>query len=172
MKRICLSVLCISFVVAVNAQTNKNDWMVGGHLRLNTSSSNTEIGFSPSAGLFVIDNLAIGGNVLFNYSKAGDNKRTDVGIGPFARYIFTSQNNVRPIIQTSFNFLSTRNEAGNTSSTQNGINYFIGGGASIFLSDRVSIDGLMGYQHSKYKGFDGSGGFALNIGFQVYLPKK
>jgi hypothetical protein len=30
----------------------------------------------------------------------------------------------------------------------------------------------MGYSHTKYSGFEGSGGFNLGIGFQVYLSRR
>ena len=42
----------------------------------------------------------------------------------------------------------------------------------IFINENVSIELLAGYSHTKYKDFEGSGGFNLGIGFQVYLSKK
>ena len=172
MKRIFLSLFIIVVAFAtVKAQTEKGDWMVGGNLRLNTTRNNTEISFTPNAGAFIIHNLAIGGNFTLQYSKTGLNKYTSFGIGPFARYYFTNAN-VRPLLHGSFNYLSTKSKIGNSaSSTNTGINYFLGGGAAIFISDQVSIDGILGYDHTKYKNYDGSGGFALNIGFQVYIHK-
>ena len=35
----------------------------------------------------------------------------------------------------------------------------------------ILADALMGYDRTKYKNFSGSGGFAFNVGFQVYLLK-
>jgi outer membrane protein len=171
MRKILLSLTLVLAFACTQAQTERGDWMVGGSFQLNTSENNTQIALTPNAGLFVINNLAIGGNVIIDYSKVGDNKRTDIGIGPFIRYYFT-QAKVRPILHGSFNFISSRNKTPLYSNTENGINYFLGGGAAIFISDQVSIDGLMGYAHSKYSDFDGSGGFALTIGFQVYLLKR
>jgi hypothetical protein len=154
-----------------NAQTEKGDWMVGGGLRLNTADNSTEIAFQPNAGLFVIKNLAVGGSISLDYSKTGLNKVTTFGIGPFVRYYFTSAK-VRPILQGNLNYLSTKVDLGGNSSTNNGLNFFLGGGAAIFVSDQVSLDILMGYDHTKYKNFEGSGGFALTIGFQVYLLRR
>ncbi len=173
MKKIILGLIALTGISVVNAQTQQGDWMVGGNFRLNTSDNNTQIAFTPNVGAFVIDNLAIGGNINFSYSKTGNNKYTSFGIGPFARYYFTTDNQpIRPIVQGSFNYLSTKNKIGNSvSSTNNGSNYFIGGGAAMFISNNVSIDALLGYDHTKYKNFDGSGGFAFNIGFQVYINK-
>lgn len=171
MKKFLLALSFISGFVIANAQTEKGDWMVGGGFQLNTADNDTRIALSPNAGLFVIPNLAVGANLLFDYSKNGDNKRTDFGVGPFVRYYFTKAN-VRPILQGSFNFLSSRNKTPQASNTENGISYFLGGGIAAFISDQVSIDGVLGYSHSKYEDFDGSGGFAMTMGFQVYILKR
>jgi len=174
MKKILFALAFFTGISAVNAQTQKNDWMIGGNFRLNTSDNNTQIAFTPNAGLFVINNLAVGGNISLSYSKSGNNKFTSFGIGPFVRYYFTTETQaVRPMLHGSFNYLSTKNKIGNNaSSTNTGSNFFIGGGAAIFISKNVSIDALMGYDRTKYSDFDGSGGFAFNIGFQVYLLKN
>jgi hypothetical protein len=106
-----------------------------------------------------------------NYTKAGDTKVTSFGIGPFVRYYFTNAN-VRPLLHANLNYLSSKVKTPVITSTNNGLNFFLGGGAAIFVSDQVSLDILLGYDHTKYKDFDGSGGFALTIGFQVYLLKR
>jgi Outer membrane protein beta-barrel domain len=168
MKKIITTVFFIISIVMTNAQTKKGDWMVGGGLRLNTSENNTEIAFEPNAGIFIINNFAFGGNIALDYTKAGDTKITSFGIGPFLRYYFTNAH-VRPLIHGHVNYLSTKVKTPGTTSTNNGVNFFLGGGAAIFIGDQVSLDILLGYDHTKYKDFDGSGGFALTIGFQVYL---
>jgi hypothetical protein len=173
MKKVFLGLAVMTIVSFSNAQTNKGDWMVGGNLRLNTAENNTQISFTPNAGVFVVDNLAIGGNFGLSYSKSGNNKFTSFNIGPFARYYFTTETQtIRPLLHATFNYLSTKSKISNTaSSTNTGLNFFIGGGAAAFITENVSIDALLGYDRTKYKNFDGSGGFAFNIGFQVYLLK-
>ena len=169
MKKMLLILILASGVIIANAQTKKGDWMLGGNFSLNTSDNNTEIALTPDAGLFIINNLALGANLGFIYSKSGDANVTSFGIGPFLRYYFTNAR-VRPILHGSLNFLSQKTKiSGFPSTTNNARSYFLGGGAAIFISDQVSIDGLMGYSHSKFKGFDGGGGFAMTIGFQVYI---
>jgi hypothetical protein len=174
MKKIIFGFICLFYGLFAAAQTENGDWLVGGNFGLNTSKNNTLIAFTPNAGYFVVNNLALGGNFSLNYSKSGNNKFTSFEVGPFARYYFTTQQQtVRPILHASFNYLSTKNKINNVSSSTNtGSNYFIGGGAAAFISRNVSIDALLGYDHTKYKNFDGSGGFAFNIGFQVYLLKS
>jgi len=172
MKKILLSLVLLSVFFVAKAQTGKGDWMIGGSFRLNTSDNNTEIALTPDAGIFIINNLALGVNLGFVYLKAGDVKVTSFGIGPFARYYFTDAK-VRPILHGNLNFMSRKTEiAGVPSTTNNITSYFLGGGAAIFISDQVSIDGLMGYANSKVKNSSGNGGFALSIGFQIYLLRK
>lgn len=171
MKKITAFFIMLATAGALQAQTNTGDWMVGGTFKINTSKENTQIGFTPSAGTFVVNNLAIGVNLLFDYSKIGDNKETDFGIGPFVRYYFTEAD-IRPVFHGNLSFLSSRTKTPDESVTNSGLNFFLGAGAAIFISEHVSIDILMGYDHTKLKGFDGSGGFALHAGFQVYLHKS
>lgn len=172
MKKYLILLTLLTGVHYGNAQTSMNDWMVGGNFRLNTTDNNTQIAFTPNAGIFITDNLAFGGNLSLSYSKSGNNKYTSFGIGPFMRYYFTTESQaVRPILHGSFNFLSNKQKIGSLSSTNSGTNFFVGGGAAMFISKNVSIDALMGYDRTKFKNFNGSGGFAFNIGFQVYLLK-
>jgi len=172
MKKYLILLALLTGVYYGNAQTSMNDWMVGGNFRLNTTDNNTQIAFTPNAGIFITDNFAFGGNIAVSYSKSGNNKYTAFGIGPFMRYYFTTETQaVRPILHGSFNFLSNKQKIGSLSSTNSGTNFFVGGGAAMFISKNVSIDALMGYDRTKYKNFNGSGGFAFNIGFQVYLLK-
>ena len=171
MKKIITATLLVALFTIANAQTEKGDWMVGGGLRLNTSDNNTEIAIQPTAGIFFVNNLAFGGNIALDYVKSGDTKVTSFGIGPFLRYYFTHAK-VRPMLHGAINYLSSKVKTPGNSSTNNGFNFFLGGGAAIFISDQVSLDILLGYDHTKYKDFDGSGGFALTIGFQVYLLQR
>ena len=171
MKKYFALILLTGLTGLAKAQTSKSDWMAGGNIVLNTSNNNTAISFSPSAGAFVINNLAVGGEFLLDYSKTGNNKVTNFGFGPFVRYYFTSAD-VRPIMQGNFGYISQRSTISNVGSTNNGTHYFLGGGAAIFISNQVSLDILMGYDHSKYSDFDGTGGFKLSVGFQVYLLKR
>jgi outer membrane protein len=170
MKKIILAILLSGVFITVNAQTEKGDWIVGGRIDLNTSDNNTHIGFSPNGAYFLINNLAIGGNLMIDYSKSGDNKVTNLGIGPFARYYFT-QAMARPLLQASVDYISRQIKDPIFSSTNNGVNIFIAGGLAVFINENVAIEVLAGYSNTKYKGFDGSGGFNLGIGFQVYLKK-
>src|SRR6185503_6556442 len=86
MKKILSTVFLATIFFGVNAQTEKGDWMIGGRVDLNTGKNSSQVRFNPGAGVFVINNLAIGGNFAIDYAKSGDTKTTTFGVGPFARY--------------------------------------------------------------------------------------
>ena len=170
MRKIITGIFLIFIFYTVSGQTEKGDWLVGGRVDLNTGENSTHIGFSPSAGFFVIDKLAVGGNVSLNYSKTGENKITSLGIGPFVRYYFTDAK-ARPLLHGAFNYLSSKVKTPQVSTTNNGVNFLIAAGLALFINDNVAIEPLAGYSYSKFEDFDGSGGFNFGIGFQVYLRK-
>lgn len=171
MKKIFAIILLTGILYTVNAQTDKGDWLVGGRFDLNTAKNSSQFSFSPNAGVFVINNLAVGGNFGIDYAKSGDVKTTSFGIGPFARYYFTTSN-TKPLLHTAFNYISSKVKGPNTSITNNGFNFIAAGGVALFMNQNVALEILAGYSHTKYKDFDGSGGFSMGIGFQVYLSKK
>ena len=171
MRKIIAVILLTSIFYTVKAQTEKGDWIVGGRVDLNTGENSTQIRFNPGAGVFVINNLAIGGNFVIDYAKSGDLKTTNFGFGPFARYYFT-QGNAKPLLHTAFNYISSKAKGPSTSITNNGINFLAAGGVALFINQNVAVEILAGYSHTKFKDFDGSGGFNLGIGFQVYLSKR
>ena len=171
MKSVIVTLLMLFVSFLINAQTDQGDWIVGGRLDLNTGENSTRIGINPNAGIFVADNFAVGGNFLIDYSKSGNVKSTDFGIGPFLRYYFL-KGTTKPLIHTSFRYLSSKVKGPSFSSTNNGSNFLIAGGVAVFINENVAIETLAGYARTKYKDFDASGGFSLGIGFQVYLTKR
>jgi hypothetical protein len=164
---IFILLLCPGFL---KAQTEKGDWLVGGLLDLNTAKNSTTFEFSPNAGYFVLDNLAIGGNLVFAYDKFGDLKATTFGIGPFARYYFTDSK-IRPFFAGDMTFEKIKFTTTVGSSTEDAFSWFLGGGAAFFINENVAVDGLIGYAHSKVSDEEGTGGLRLRVGFQVYINR-
>lgn len=163
--------LLVFFVMtgAAFAQTEKGNWLVGGNIGLNTPKTNTTFNVSPNAGFFFIDNFAAGAMFNYNYNKTETRKNTDFGFGPFARYYFGSSN-TRPLLHAQYNYLSTKTTVGTVSSTLNGGEFYVAGGLAAFINRNVALEGLAGYDYTKHRhSTDGSGGFKLMIGFQVYL---
>lgn len=159
------------YVGTVSAQTEKGDWLVGGILDLNTAKNSTTFNFSPNAGYFIVNNLAIGGNLVFAYDKLGDTRVNTFGIGPFVRYYFTDEK-VRPFFAGDMTFERLKFETSQGSSTEDAFSWFLGGGAAFFINENVAVDGIIGYAHSKVSDEDGSGGLRLRVGFQVYINRS
>lgn len=170
MKKSFLALLTFMAIgLAASAQTEQGNYLVGGNFILNTPKNNTQIAFTPSAGYFVINNLAVGANLNLSYTKTTA-KTTGLGIGPFARY-YLGTLNIRPFGEADFNFTSTKTKVSTVSTSSNGTNFFLGAGLAAFINRNVAVEGLAGYSHSNYSHSNGSGGFNLRIGFQVYLSK-
>jgi hypothetical protein len=170
MKSLYILLLAISFSIGVSAQTEQGNWLVGGNFTLNTASNNTQIGLNPTAGYFVMNNLAVGGTVALGYSQLGENKSTTFGIGPLARYYF-GQKNIRPFVNGEFTFQSLKFKSPTETNTENGVNFLLGLGLAGFLNPNVALEAIAGYNHTRLEG-NGDGGFAMRVGFQVYLRPK
>src|SRR5688572_26597511 len=105
MKTNLLLMMMLVSALAVNAQFNKGRMLVAGEFSF-TSTTNksksastttenfktTSVGFSPSIGYFVMDNLAVGASIGASTSKTKDSDSDQVvntsnfTFGPFARY--------------------------------------------------------------------------------------
>lgn len=167
-KAVATFLFSLYFISNADAQTGKGDWLIGGILELNTAKNSSTFEFSPNAGYFIIDNLAIGAKLIYSYDKLGDLKINSFGVGPFVRYYFT-ESNIKPFFAGDFDFQNQKISTGFGSSTENAFNYFLGGGAAIFINENVAVEGLIGYRHTKVKEEEGNGGLNLRVGFQVYI---
>ena len=171
MKKTMLSVIICCVAYAVQGQTEKDDWLIGGTLQFNTSKANSVFQFSPQVGYFIINNFAIGGRFVVDHNKLGDDRTTAIGAGPFARYYFLKAK-FRPFVAADMDFSSVKRKTGSTpSSTETAFNYFIGGGGAFFISDNVALETIMGYRYTKVENKESAGGFNFRIGFQVYINR-
>lgn len=171
-KQLCLlTVLLVVTAATVSAQTEKGDWMVGGNFALNTAKNNAVFSLTPSAGYFFARNFVGGGIFSFTYSKQGDAKSTSVGAGPFARYYF-GNSHLKPMVVAEFVFGNTADKLGTEKVNSSYRSMLLGGGLAAFVNENVAIETIAGYNRSKREDFDGSNGFALKVGFQVYLSPR
>lgn len=171
MKKLLLSTaVFMAFFTVAKAQTEMGNWLVGGNLGLNTAKNNTRITLTPSAGYFFARNFAAGAMLNVDYSTLGSTKTTSFGVGPFARYYFGTLN-IRPFADVELAFQTQKVKTEVSSNTFNSTQYFLGGGLAAFINRNVAIEGLAGYSHTAIKNYDGSGGFNLRVGFQVYISR-
>lgn len=144
--------------------------------------------FNPSAGYFIMDNLAIGlsFNITSSKTEIDDenyNKSTSTLIAPTAMYYFPVDGKIRPFAQLSIGLQSVTNKAKTPSGmynseykqTLNGCGVNIGGGVAYFVSNYVSIDLCLSYTKSSLKDTDDKefkhkqSTFGSNIGISLYF---
>lgn len=198
MKRIVIVLALAMISSGAFAQFNKGRYLVGGSLRLDTYTSKTKSGstttkggnstdftLSPSAGYFVIDNLAVGASLDFGASStkytgsSGKSSSTSIGLSPFVRY-YLSQG---IFFQGQVGFGSQNSKSptggGTTSTTKYSTsNWSLGAGYAYFLNDFVAVEPMIGYGSNSQKTTSGPDvkysqpGLFIKVGFQVYLGAR
>jgi outer membrane protein len=158
MKKVTILFVLICALVAYNsnAQTSQGAMMLGGSLEFysqgfqgNSDAGNSGLGFSPSFGYFVADNLAVGaGLVLSTETFDGGTTKTvvtDFGIAPFARYYkFTSNEDFAFFAQATLSFLKGKSDqtpdpVGGDVKTST-ISFGVSPGFAYFFNDHWSVD--------------------------------
>lgn len=146
--------------------------MVGSSIGgLNFSGSSTNVSFYPRAGYFVVDNLAVGLSIYVDYSSTSNNGgSTSLGVGPFVRYYF-GDGKLKPLLEANFNYIhgSYKYFNGQTTESDSYTNASLKGGVAYFISDNVSIDGIVGYTRDLQSGMGNLGSIGISFGFQVFL---
>jgi outer membrane protein W len=165
-----LLVIILLISVQVSAQTDKGTIMAGGQLAFTTNKNASSFRLNPNFGYFVGDNLAVGGNVRFDFSKAGTVSANEFGIGPFMRYYF-GKAETKPFLVVSADYLTNTVKTDVTKISNSGFGFLTGLGFAAFLNRNVGVEGIAGYNYAKYTNADGNGGFSLSLGFQLYFNK-
>jgi hypothetical protein len=197
MKNLFLSVIILLFFCSlVTAQFNSGSKMVGASTSLDlgfnsqkytTSASSTKyttIDINPRAAYFIMNGVAVGGDVnyYFSRSKTGANgpfTTTTFLIGPFGRYYYKSVGPVRTFGEARFGGGTSairNNIATNGNIDRTNILYAGAGvGAAFFLADNFSLEALLGYtyEHRKNQAVSNekinSHGIMLSFGFAFYF---
>ena len=169
MKKLMFLLLACTSLGAF-AQTEKGNLMVGGQLNLNTNEDGSEFRFNPQLGYFFANNFALGGQFSFDFSKAGNVRVNEFGVGPFARYYF-GKGQTKPFLVSAVDYLSTSTKANNIEVNSNGWSFLAGAGFAAFLNRTVALEGIIGYRYADYSNTSGSGGLNLSLGFQLYFGK-
>jgi len=161
-----LSFLICCFAATLSAQTQQGSVMIGGNAGFQSNDGGSLIFVQPAIGFFVIDQLAVGGQVGFSsFSPELGDGTTNIGIGPFVRYYFMGEGKARVFAQGNFawNSSKTGDAEAATSTTFGG-----GAGVDIFLNDHVAIEGFAGYS-SESRGGASLGTFGISFGVQAFI---
>lgn len=182
MKKLLLSAIAVFAFTAANAQENlfaKGDVFLSGTVNVGSTkqgdNSTTGFTFSPKAGYFVTENIAVGLGVDF-YSNKNDNgagsvdKDNNFGANVFGRYYFTPASQFSVFGQLGFGISSEKNTqevtVGNTTvstdTKYNGFNVALAPGINYAISKHFSLEaawGVLGYNSRK---LDADGAKAAN----------
>ena len=181
------------------AQTEKGKFVVSGSTGLNFISSNikyeydgveggdfkqSSFSFTPSAGYFVMDNLAVGlaANFSSNSIKDDDGDKDTVSSTAFlptVLYYFPVEGDFKPLVQAGVGYMSTVEKEQYGSQTDeykySGLAVSVGVGAAYFISETVSFNIGLGYTMANLKYDEDSnyvqkqGSFVGSLGISVFL---
>ena len=145
------------------------------------------INFTPKAGLFLQDNLVIGGALPIGFSGDRDESAfavyryssSQLGLGIFGRYYFmnegdvalfgglvTSYQSVRSSSSTDYEDVNIPDSQSSGSSSYFRDSYQIG--AVYFLGDNVGVDGILSFNDILG---DFGASVSLSVGLQIYLQR-
>lgn len=188
MNQLKICILCLMLPMLANAQTEKGTQLVGANISLNSKSSdidsNKNVGSSSynlnlRYGRFLANNFAMGVSVPLTYSKIGAISDLSYAVGPFARYYSPFEETEEAskmylLIEARLTY--GQNYYNNKDLKLQRTTSFLGGGGGFgviyFFNESVGMETLLDYTFlNSLSNKDQSGGFALNIGFQIYLNK-
>jgi hypothetical protein len=136
----------------------------------NETAEQTNFSLAPSLNYFVIDNLLIGGIILFQYSESKfsfnsfDRKyiNRQIGIGPAIRYYF-SASNINPFIGGGINYFT---EIGDDFYI---MEYKVTAGLNLFLSKSAAIEPYLAYSITTVDSDQDVNRFVLGIRMNYFI---
>lgn len=188
-------------VLSLNAQTDAGKILLGGSSSMTfgaytnkyksddgdgTAGKGIAFSFTPQAGFFVIDGLAVGLQLdmsMYSNKPDGANDRYSSAIfmfAPFARYYYGTAP-IKPFaefaVAAGFEKEKVPTYDGTETTTTNVLGFQFKLGGAYFLNDHVSVDAGLGYQSTSYKDKDHNendykdvfGTFGFEFGVTVVL---
>jgi len=160
-----LSLMFLTFLLlastSVFAQTEKGEFLIDVDFLLDitgtelddandTEVDNTEFEFDVQVGYLVIDNLEVGG-MLTVKTRSTDIKNEFFDsetsedmflIGPFARYFFMPDSQLKPFVGANIFFGTDNEEAGGAKTEMSVLGYGLAGGVVYFINEHWGIEGM------------------------------
>jgi len=172
MKKVLLSLTALFAFGLANAQEattsnggfSQGDVFITGAVGFGSESTGdvktNTFTFSPKAGYFVSENIAVGLSLAYTSTKdeapgidgTEETKTNSFGAGAFGRYYFTPASQFSIFGQLGAGFQSDKTETGDVESKSNGFNVGLAPGVSYFVSEHFAIEatfGILGYNTSK-----------------------
>jgi hypothetical protein len=197
MKKLFLLGIGCALSASTMAQTEKGSKYIGaniGNLSYADANDLSIIGatLTPSAGVFIADNLLLGTSLPLSYNRSNDkigsgetiNRNIGYGLAPYIRYYFAGTDAHRFFVQAGggisrFNYYykSEGTVASPVVMRQNGTGFNYGGvlGYNYFLTPGAALEVMAGY--NRYDSFNSNrqqstGSLSVTAGFAIFLPSK
>jgi hypothetical protein len=155
MKKVVLACSFFLSAFAVTAQTEKNTLLLGGNISFNNTEKVNSFTANPNLGVFVVNNLAVGGELSLFTSEG----YTSWGVGPFARYYFGKQTSGKPYIGASA-------LVGGADGSDTEVGFGAHAGYAFFLNKSIALQ--LGVQYNRMAEMDN---FGIGAGFQIHFKK-
>ncbi|MDD7558435.1 MAG: outer membrane beta-barrel protein [Porphyromonas somerae] len=157
--------------VSAFAQTEAGKMMVGAGTSLSLFSgkpsmkvegnkgtdtkATTNLKLAFDARYFVIDNLAVGAGLGYDFTgRDGESQGTFV-IAPAVSYFFLPNSNIRPFLSAEVGYAhqssSDKDKDTKTTTSIGGLHYGVGGGVAYFVNPNVGLTLGLGYTSSSFK---------------------
>ena len=162
--------LAIGFFTLISfigkSQINQGAFLVGGSTYFNYNipnggGANSVFNISPNAGVFIVDNMAMGASFSYNLVKGG----SSLSIAPFMRAYYNK--NFYGQLQVGYG-----RTVASSVLLSSGLTGELDMGYTIFLTDQIAIDPALYYNFymngSKY----GGSNLGFKLGFQIFLNRK
>lgn len=166
------------FSIAIFAQFQKGNYIVGGELEANftspsnSNSHNYHIAFDPRVGYYFMNGFASGIDLTAAFNKNGNDKSSDVGGGPFLRYHILKYLYAEVSYQYLLHNTASPDSSKSIIKTSLNENKYAGGlGYIIKLSKHLAIEPRLFYDVYTAHGSEISSGPVFSIGFHNYFWK-
>jgi hypothetical protein len=197
----CLTFISVLVLISCysSAQTQKGKFLIeaGSNLSLtfaNSSydsgngqqqkSNSTQFAIQFGLGYFLFNNFAFGVEPMFTYytnkdiSSGSKLTSTSYTVGPMVRY-YIGTSKVKPLVQANagWTFGDSKFALLNSETKTTGLKYGGGVGVGIFISQSISLNGILDYQYTTTKTTDSNsnkttqniGAFDFIAGFTIFL---
>jgi hypothetical protein len=196
MKKTLVTLFVVLGSISAFAQFEQGTMLVGGDFGLefttekskydnqtNTEGKGSSFALEPQFGYFVIDNLAVGGELgltLSSWKPEGSDGKftsTTLTLAPFVRYYFEPG----VFVEGKYAFGTSKSKddfGGDVDEDKYSVGgWSLGAGYAIFLNDNVAIEPMIGYGATTFKNKTSgepavkniNSGLFVRVGFQIYL---
>lgn len=167
-----ITLMILSFTGS--GQTEKGSFLVGGDAWFNSAfassrTPNLSLFLSPTAGLFIANNFAIGAGIGTGFSISNSFSSINYGISPFVRVYF-GESKTKPFLLGEIGYRGATYFT--LSSSSNSFSGRLGIGLASFINSKVAIETVLGYRVNAGIGTPPLHYVNLSVGFQIYLPAK